>query len=96
MFGPQVTLFNLFRINVKIDWSWIFIALLIAWSLANGYFPNVYEGLPKSTYWGMGIVGAVGLFFSIIFHEFAHSLVARMYGVSVKSITLFVFGGVTK
>jgi Zn-dependent protease/CBS domain-containing protein len=96
MFGPQVTLFNLFRINVKIDWSWIFIALLIAWSLANGYFPNVYEGLPKSTYWGMGIVGAVGLFFSIIFHEFAHSLVARMYGVSVKSITLFVFGGVAE
>lgn len=96
MFGPQVTLFNLFRINVKIDWSWIFIAVLIAWSLANGYFPTVYEGLPKSTYWGMGIVGAFGLFFSIIFHEFSHSLVARLYGISIKSITLFVFGGVAE
>lgn len=96
MFGPQVTLFKLFRINVKIDWSWIFIALLIAWSLANGYFPHVYEGLPKTTYWGMGIVGAIGLFFSIVFHEFAHSLVARLYNVSVKSITLFVFGGIAE
>ncbi len=96
MFGPQVTLFDLFRIKVKIDWSWIFIALLIAWSLASGYFPAVYEGLPKSTYWGMGVVGAFGLFFSILFHEFSHSLVARLYGIPVKSITLFIFGGIAE
>src|SRR3546814_208582 len=42
----------------------------------------------------MAIVGALGLFFSIIFHEFAHSLVARRYGLPISGITLFLFGGV--
>ena len=44
----------------------------------------------------MGVVGAIGLFASIIFHEFSHSLVARRYGIPIKSITLFIFGGVAE
>jgi len=96
MFGPQTTLFNLFDFKIKIDLSWIFIALLVAWSLASGYFPAVYEGLPQATYWSMGIVGAIGLFFSIVFHELAHSLVARRYGIMIRGITLFIFGGVAE
>jgi Zn-dependent protease/CBS domain-containing protein len=42
----------------------------------------------------MGIVGAFGLFASIIFHELSHSLVARRHGMPMKGITLFIFGGV--
>ena len=48
------------------------------------------------TYWIMGIFGALGLFLSIIIHEFSHSLVARKYGMDIKGITLFVFGGVAE
>jgi Zn-dependent protease/CBS domain-containing protein len=44
----------------------------------------------------MGIAGAVGLFMSIIFHEFCHSLVARQFGLQMKGITLFIFGGVAE
>jgi Zn-dependent protease/predicted transcriptional regulator len=44
----------------------------------------------------MGVAGAAGLFFSIVFHEFFHSLVARRFGLSMKGITLFVFGGVAE
>jgi Zn-dependent protease len=44
----------------------------------------------------MGIVGALGLFLSIIFHEMCHSLVARRYGMPMKGITLFIFGGVAE
>jgi Zn-dependent protease len=44
----------------------------------------------------MGILGALGLFFSIIFHEMCHSLVARKYGMPMKGITLFIFGGVAE
>jgi Zn-dependent protease/CBS domain-containing protein len=44
----------------------------------------------------MGIIGAVGLFFSIIAHEFCHSLVARKSGMPMKGITLFIFGGVAE
>jgi Zn-dependent protease/CBS domain-containing protein len=96
VFGKQIKLFKLFGFQVGIDWSWLIIAVLIAWSLSTGYFPYLYKDLPTSTYWKMGILGAVGLFLSIIFHEMCHSLVARKYGLPMKGITLFIFGGVAQ
>lgn len=96
MFARRVRLFKLFGFEVKIDSSWIIIAFLIVWSLAEGLFPRYYHGLPAATYWAMGIAGAVGLFLSIIFHELWHSLIARKFGLSMKGITLFIFGGVAE
>ncbi|MBW1990369.1 MAG: site-2 protease family protein [Deltaproteobacteria bacterium] len=96
MFGKRIHLFSLKGFEVGIDLSWVIIAVLVAWSLSTGFFPFRYKNLGASTYWIMGIVGAIGLFLSIIVHEFAHSLVARKFGLPVKSITLFIFGGVSE
>ena len=96
MFGRRIKLFKLFGFEVGIDLSWILLAVLVAWSLSVGLFPFRYQNLPTQTYWIMGIVGAIGLFFSIIFHEMFHSLVARKYGMPMKGITLFIFGGVAE
>jgi Zn-dependent protease len=94
MFGRPVSLFSVFGFEIKIDISWLLLAALITWSLASGFFPEAYKGLPTAAYWWMGAAGAVGLFLSIIVHELTHSLVARHYGISIKGITLFIFGGV--
>ena len=96
MFGKRLRLFKLLGFEVRIDWSWIIIAVLIAWSLSTGLFPFHYKNLSTQTYWLMGIAGAAGLFLSIIAHEFCHSLVARKYGLPMKGITLFIFGGVAE
>jgi Zn-dependent protease/CBS domain-containing protein len=96
MFGKSINLFKLLGFEVRIDLSWIIIAILIAWSLSTGLFPFHYKNLSTQTYWIMGIVAAVGLFLSIIVHEFSHSLVARKYGMPMKGITLFIFGGVAE
>jgi Zn-dependent protease/predicted transcriptional regulator len=96
MFGKRIKLFRLLGFEVRIDWSWIIIAILIAWSLSKGLFPSYYKNLSAQTYWWMGIIGALGLFLSIIAHEFSHSLVARKYGLPMKGITLFIFGGVAE
>jgi Zn-dependent protease len=96
MFGKRFKIFSLFGFSVYIDLSWVIIAVLIAWSLAAGYFPYFYKGLTPGVYWTMGVLGALGLFFSIIFHEMSHSLVARSYGLEMRSITLFIFGGVSE
>ena len=96
MFRHRLKLFKLLGFTVHIDSSWIFIALLVTWSLATGYFPERYPGLAATTYWAMGVAGAIGLFASIIFHEFWHSLVARSKGLPMKGITLFLFGGVAE
>ncbi|GBF25557.1 putative zinc metalloprotease Rip3 [bacterium MnTg02] len=96
MFAGNIRLFEIFGFEVKVNVSWTFIALLIAWSLAQGYFPAVYQGLPVATYWWMGIAGVFGLFLSIILHELAHSLVGRAYGIEIKGITLWLLGGVAE
>ena len=96
MFGRSVTLFRLLGFEVKVDASWLIIASLVIWSLAAGLFPARFPQLPPATYWWMGVLGALGLFASIVFHEFSHSLVARYLGLEMKGITLFIFGGVAE
>jgi Zn-dependent protease/CBS domain-containing protein len=96
MFGRGFELFKLFGFSVRIDASWILIAILIVWSLASGLFPHYYPNLSTGTYWWMGLLGALGLFASIVLHEFAHSWVARRRGMKMRGITLFIFGGVAQ
>ncbi len=96
MFGRQIKLCRLFGFTVSVDASWLIIAFLIVWSLAAGVFPAYYKGLEKSTYWWMGMTGALGLFMLIVFHEFWHSLIARRYHLKSGGITLFIFGGVSQ
>ncbi len=96
MFGKRIRLFKLLGFEVRLDYSWIILAILIAWSLSVGLFPAHFKNLSAQTYWIMGVVGALGLFFSIIVHEMAHSLVARQYGMPMKGITLFIFGGMAE
>jgi Zn-dependent protease/CBS domain-containing protein len=96
MFGKRIRLFNLLGFEVRLDFSWFVLAILIAWTLAKGFFPHYYKNLPESTYWWMGIAGTLGLFISIILHELCHSVVARSYDIPMKGITLFIFGGVAE
>jgi len=96
MFGRRITLFKMLGFEVRVDASWLLIAVLIVWSLAVGVFPIQLPGLPDTTYWLMGIVGAIGLFGSVVVHEFCHSIIARHYGLPMNGITLFIFGGVAE
>jgi Zn-dependent protease/predicted transcriptional regulator len=96
MFAHRIKLFALFGFQVWIDASWLLIGTLIAWTLADAVFPAAVPGLEASTYWWMAIAATIGLLFSIVFHETAHSLVARRYGIEIRGITLFVFGGVAE
>jgi Zn-dependent protease len=56
---------------------------------------EIYPGLNTAAYWIMGITGAVILFISVLLHELAHSIVAIRYGLKVRQIMLFIFGGVS-
>src|SRR5215467_1705240 len=81
-------------IDIYINFSWLIILVLLTWSLATG-FPRSYPGFSTTTYWLIGLISAILLFVSVLLHELAHSFVARAHGLSVKNITLFIFGGVS-
>jgi Zn-dependent protease/CBS domain-containing protein len=84
---------KVFGIPVRIHISWFLIFILIAWSLAGQYFPERYPHWSPSLYWAVGIATSILFFLSVLLHEFAHSLVSMAFGVPVKDITLFIFGG---
>ncbi len=96
MNSTQYPLFRLFGFEVKVDISWFLIALLITWTLAAGLFPQRYPDLAHEMYWWMGVTAAAGIFCSIVFHEFSHSLIARHFGIPIRGITLFIFGGIAE
>jgi Zn-dependent protease len=95
MFPARFRLFTLLGFNVSIDISWFFLAFYLVVSLTR-YFPTVVPHQNFYTYVVMGIVGALGLFASIILHELAHAVMARNFGLPIGGITLFIFGGVAE
>lgn len=86
---------RIFGINIYLDWSWIFIFLLVTWNLAAGVFPQLHPNWGATLNWGTAIVASLLFFASVLAHELAHSLVAKARGLPVRNITLFLFGGVS-
>ncbi len=86
---------NIAGIDIFINVSWIIILVFLTYSLATGWFPASYPGFSSTTYFLLGLISALLLFVSVLLHELAHSLVARSRGLPVRSIVLFIFGGVS-
>src|SRR3979411_2375020 len=96
MMQGSVKLGTVAGIDIRVHYTWFFAFILIAWSLALGYFPTANAGLGAGTYWVLGVASALLLFGSVLVHELGHSLVAGARGIRADSITLFIFGGVSK
>ncbi len=85
---------KLFGIQIRVDWSWLLIFFLTTWNLATT-FSNAHGNWSPVLRWGIAILGALLFFLSVLAHELAHSLVAQSRGMSVQSIRLHLFGGVS-
>lgn len=96
MFERGIPLFNLMGFSVRLDSSWFILVFLITWTLAIGFFPFAYPGHSYVIYLLMGLLVSIGLFFSVLIHEFAHARVGKIFGVPMGGITLFLFGGVAE
>ncbi len=57
-----------------------------------------FDGMdaPESVKYLFSITTAVLFFSTLLFHELSHSIVAQGYGIKIKSITLFILGGVAQ
>lgn len=83
---------NLFGIPFFINASWFLVLGLVTLDYGGflaASFPDLGAGLP----WILGLITALLLFASVLAHELGHSFVALSQGIDVKSITLFLFGG---
>lgn len=87
--------FEFFNYKVRVDFTWLFIFMLVAWSLAVGFFPSYYPAMSTAGLWIMGLVGALIVFSSILIHECAHAWMGKQVGMRSGNVTLYLFGGVT-
>jgi Zn-dependent protease len=84
------------QIEIVLDYSWFFILILLAFTMAETYLPQTLGKLTKPQYWMMGSAVALFFFLSVLAHELAHCYVATKQGIRIKSVRLLFFGGLTE
>jgi Zn-dependent protease/predicted transcriptional regulator len=94
--GATLRLGRFAGVDVGAHWSVLIIFGLLAWTLSASNFPIAYPGDPRWAYAVAGVCAAVAFLLGLLAHEVAHAIVARRNGLSVESITLWVFGGVAR
>ena len=90
--NSSIRIGKLFGIPFYVNPSWFLVLGLVTWTYGSGLataFPYLGNGLALL----LGLITALMLFASVVAHELGHSLVAIRQGIDVKSITLFIFGG---
>lgn len=93
--GPGWRIGRLAGIDLAIHPSWLVIAFLVTYSLAEFQFPAQFRGWSTAAYWLVAAGTALLFFGSVLAHELSHAVVARRFGLKVEGITLFIFGGAT-
>lgn len=83
-------------IPIYLDASWLLIFGLITYDLSKIVFPGMNLKWTQTQYWSVGLLTSLLFFGSVLFHELAHSVVAKYYKIPVHSITLFIFGGIAR
>ena len=68
------------------------IAVLIAFSLA-AHFHAVNPLWSDATVWAAAILTSILFFAALIAHELSHAMVAKLRGLPIHQITLFLLGG---
>ncbi len=82
-------------VDIAVDWSLFIVLWLIGFSLSASLFPAWHPNWPTWAHWTLGFTAAILFFASVLVHELARAMVAKRYGLPVRRITLFLFGGIT-
>ena len=82
-------------IAIRVHWSWLAIFALLTWTLSHELFGGLFPRWSQGQQWAAGVATALLFFLSVLLHELSHAVVAQRYGMTVPSITLFIFGGVS-
>ncbi|HEY2515364.1 MAG TPA: site-2 protease family protein [Polyangiaceae bacterium] len=91
---PGVRIGRIFGIDIRVDGSWLVIFALMTWSLGS-MFAARHQSWSLLAAFGLGLAGSLLFFVSVVIHELAHSAVAIAHGLPVRSVTLFLFGGIS-
>jgi Zn-dependent protease/CBS domain-containing protein len=83
-------------IPIRLDWSWIPMIPVYSWAIAAVYLPGAAPDRPVAEYWIWGVITTFLLVVSVVAHELAHAVVARVEGLEIHDITVHFFGGMAR
>ncbi len=92
--GEGWQLLKIRGIPLRIHPTWFVILFAATLVFERHYRVSLTTTLPQAGLWAVALATALLLFVSVLLHELGHSLVAISQGVKVRSITLFLLGGV--
>ena len=87
---------KVWNIPIGLHRSWVIIFIFVTLSLAISYMPSAYPEFSQLQYWLLATVTSILFFASVLAHELAHAWAAMRFNVSVRQITLLLFGGVAE
>ncbi len=87
---------SIFGIQIQLDPSVLIVFALVVYSLGAGLFPRWHPSWDAALTWSTAVAAGILFFASLLAHELSHSVVAKLRGIAVPRITLFVFGGVSE
>jgi Zn-dependent protease/CBS domain-containing protein len=88
----SLRLFRLFGIEFTANWSWLILFGLLIY-VAYSTFRGLRLGWSAAELWSLAVVAAILSVASLYGHELAHAMVARAFGIPVRTISLFLLGG---
>jgi Zn-dependent protease len=94
--GGSFTLFRVRGIRIGVDWSWFIVLFLLILWMSQSYGDLLGESGSASEPFLLAILTAVGFFGSILLHELGHAMVALRNGIGIRSIQLWIFGGMAR
>jgi len=96
--GPLTgrTLARPFGIELQVHASWIISLGVLTYAAYEGFGDRAVPSKVDAARIFLAIAFGVAIAASIVIHELSHSLTARLYGLPVRRITLFAFGGVSQ
>jgi Zn-dependent protease len=91
----RIPIGRVFGIRLSLHASWFLVFGLVTW-VTTTEFADVYPRIGSAGHVVMGLVTGSAFFACLTAHEISHALVARRFGIDVRGITLFMFGGVAE
>ena len=85
---------RVFGVRLGLHWTVLVIFVLIVLQLRGEVLPSWHPDWSSAASWAVALSAAVVFLASILVHELAHAVVARAYGIRVRSVELFLLGGI--
>ena len=90
-----VRLGSVLGVPIFITPSWLVVVALVTFSYAD-FLQQAIPGTSTSGSYLLSLLFAIGLGISVVLHEQGHTVASRLFGLPVRRIVVFLFGGVSE